>query len=163
MAEIILDRLGNYTEQDCKNIKKMMDGKTFYDFKVSWSNYAGNCKLILNAACPIDESENAKGMFLYSSIVKGADAFRNIDFFVRYGNAHIKENVEDKRLVCLKNGGFFYFYFDDAQIAKTLCGRYNEFVDEYGAVCVSVKKEEFEEVLASEAKRRNYHLTILEE
>lgn len=58
---------------------------------------------------------------------------------------------------------FLFFYFDDARIAKTLCGRYNEFVDEYGAVCVSVKKEEFEEVLASEAKRRNYRLTILEE
>lgn len=163
MAEIIFGKLGNFTEQECKNIKMMMNGKTYYDFKVSWSNYAGNCKLIVNAACPIGETEGAKEMFVHSAISKGSDAFSTLDFLARYGNAHIKKNDEDNPLVCLKKWGFCYFFFGDAQIAKTLCDKYNEFIDAYGCACLSVKKEEFEEVLATEAKRQNYRLTILEE
>lgn len=163
MAEIIFDKLGNFTEQDCKNIKKMMEGKTYYDFKVSWSCYAGNCNLIAKASCPIDESEDAKRMFLHSAVGTGADAFSKMDFMVRYGNAHIKEHYDDKVLVCMKKWDFYFFYFDDARIAKTLCDTYHEFVDEYGCVCVSVSKYEFESTLASEAERQHYRLTILEE
>lgn len=163
MAEIIFGKLGNFTEQEYKNIKMMMNGNTYYDFKVSWSNYAGNCNLIVNAACPIEEAEGAKEMFLHSAISKGSDAYKMLNFLARYGNAHIKMNDEDNPLVCLKKWGFYYFFFGDAQTAKTLCDKYNEFVDTYGCACLSVKKEEFDEVLAIEAKRQNYRLIILEE
>lgn len=38
MEELYFDKLGNFSEKDCKNIKKMMDGSTFYNYVVGWSN-----------------------------------------------------------------------------------------------------------------------------
>lgn len=161
MEELYFNKLGNFTEQECKDIKKMMDGSTFYNYVVGWSNWASNCSLIVKAECGTQEKEQAKGMFLYAAIGKGAVAFNLADFLVRYGNAHIKENEEDEPLVCEKKGDFLFFYFQDSQIAKTLCDRYHEFTDEYGRVTVSVSQEETNIILGSEAKRQGYRLVVL--
>lgn len=161
MEELYFENLGNFSEKDCKNIKKMMDGSTFYNYVVGWSNWAGNCSLIVKADCCKQDKEEAKGMFLYAAISKGATAFNMADFLVRYGNAHIKENEWDEPLVCEKKGDLLFFYFQDSQIAKTLCDNYHEFVDEYGRITVSVSQEEMNIILGSEAKREGYRLVVL--
>lgn len=162
MEELYFDKLGNFTEKDCKNIKKMMDGSTFYNYSVGWSNWASNCNLVVKADCGDEDKERAKKMFLYAAIGKGASAFNLADFLVRYGNAHIREDAEeDIPLVCEKKWDFLFFYFDDARIAKTLCDNYHEFTDEYGRVTLSVSQKEVNTVLGSEAKRQCYRLIVL--
>lgn len=161
MEELYFDKLRNFSEKDCKNIKKMMDGSTFYNYVVGWSNWAGNCSLIVKADCCKQDKEESKGMFLYAAISKGATAFNMADFLVRYGNAHIKENEWDEPLVCEKKGDLLFFYFQDSQIAKTLCDTYHEFVDEYGRITVYVSQKEMNIILGSEAKREGYRLVVL--
>lgn len=162
MEELYFDKLGNFTEKDCKNIKKMMDGSTFYNYSVGWSNWASNCNLVVKADCGDEDKERAKKMFLYAAIGKGASAFNLADFLVRYGNAHIREDAEeDIPLVCEKKWDLLFFYFDDARIAKTLCDNYHEFTDEYGRVTLSVSQKEVNTVLGSEAKRQGYRLIVL--
>lgn len=162
MEELYFDKLGNFTEKDCKNIKKMMDGSTFYNYNVGWSNWASNCNLVVKADCGDEDKESAKKMFLYAAIGKGASAFSLADFLVRYGNAHIREDEEeDIPLVCKKKWDFLFFYFDDARIAKTLCDNYHEFTDEYGRVTLSVSQKEVNTVLGNEAKRQGYRLIVL--
>ena len=161
MEELYFDKLGNFTEQDCKNIKKMMNGSTFYCYNVGWSNWASNCSLIVKANCSAEDKEQAKGMFVYTAIEKGADAFNLADFLVRYGNAHIKKDEEDKPIVCEKKGDFLFFYFEDSQIVKTLCDHYHEFTDEYGRITVSVSQQEVNIILGSEAKRLGFRLIVL--
>lgn len=47
MREYVFEELGYFTESTCKRIKAAMDGKTFMNFEVCWSNFAGNCTLII--------------------------------------------------------------------------------------------------------------------
>lgn len=161
MTELYLGNLGYYTEQSCEDIKKMMDGKTFYDFNVGWSNYAGNCSLIVKSNCGDEDYQDAKDTFLSTAISKGAEAFSLADFLVRYGNAHVKKNEWDKPLVCEKKGDFLFFYFEDSQLAKDLCDHYHNFIDEHGRICTSVSQKEVNAILGSEAKRQGYRLVVL--
>ncbi len=41
IREYAFTELGYFTEQTCEKIKKVMDDKTFMNFRVSWSNFAG--------------------------------------------------------------------------------------------------------------------------
>lgn len=45
--EYCLDELGYFLESECENIAKALNGKTYMDFEVTWSNWAGNCTLIV--------------------------------------------------------------------------------------------------------------------
>ena len=45
--EYTMEQLGYFTEDECIAIAKVMDGKTYMDFKVLYSNMAGNCTLIV--------------------------------------------------------------------------------------------------------------------
>lgn len=47
MKEYIFEELGYFAESQCKRIKAALDGKTFMNFEVKWSNCAGNCTLII--------------------------------------------------------------------------------------------------------------------
>lgn len=59
------NELGNLSVQDCMAIKELMDGKSYYQFKVSWSNYACNCQLIVKTDYPRAEKEAVRTMFLH--------------------------------------------------------------------------------------------------
>lgn len=63
MKEYIFDELGYFTVSVCEQLKKLMDGKTFMNFKVGYSNQAGNCTLIVETDYD-DTEENIKGHFL---------------------------------------------------------------------------------------------------
>lgn len=42
MKEYVFTELGFFTKDSCERIKKAMDGRTFMNFKVEYSNCAGN-------------------------------------------------------------------------------------------------------------------------
>ena len=68
MKEYIFSELGYLSVQDCEAIATALNGKSFMNFKVSYSNYAGNCTLIVvvdeNTAETYTEAE-IKSMFLH--------------------------------------------------------------------------------------------------
>lgn len=67
IKEYAFPELGYFTEKSCERIKKVMDGKTFMNFRVSWSNFAGNCTLIICTDYE-DTEENIKSFFLHVAL-----------------------------------------------------------------------------------------------
>ena len=65
--------LGFFTEQHCEVIREKCEG-TFMNIRVSWSNYAGNCTLIIcsdygTEDMTYEESEKeVKSMFLHKAL-----------------------------------------------------------------------------------------------
>ena len=45
--EYVLESLGFFSESAMKGLKKKAEGKTFMEFRIKWSNCAGNCTLIV--------------------------------------------------------------------------------------------------------------------
>lgn len=74
MLSVILDDLGYFTENQCKRIKEKMQGKTFFNFDISYSNQAGNCILIINSDNTNDYTpQDLKEMFLHYCLSQLAD------------------------------------------------------------------------------------------
>ena len=69
--EFFFEELGYMTTTQCKNIKKVMDGKTYMNFEVIYSNFAGNCTLGCRTNYDASESE-IKNFFLASLIANMA-------------------------------------------------------------------------------------------
>jgi hypothetical protein len=66
-TEVYFEELGYMSKSTCEKIKGIMDGKTYMDFEVSYSNYAGNCTLICSTTYEASESE-IKNFFLSALI-----------------------------------------------------------------------------------------------
>lgn len=63
MKEYVFTELGYFTKNTCEKIKTALDGTTFMNFKISYSNCAGNCTLIV--ATDYEETETEiKNFFL---------------------------------------------------------------------------------------------------
>lgn len=69
MGVYTFTELGYFTEKECVNIKKAMDGKTFMDFCVTWDNHAGNCTLSVLTDYE-DSDENIKSFFLCAALTE---------------------------------------------------------------------------------------------
>lgn len=69
MKEYVFTELGFFTKDSCERIKKAMEGRTFMNFKISWSNCAGNCTLIV-ATDYEDTEEHIKSFFLYAALTE---------------------------------------------------------------------------------------------
>ena len=63
MREYAFEELGYFTESACKKIKEKMQGKTFMNFDITYSNFAGNCILIIRTDYKEDPQE-IKNFFL---------------------------------------------------------------------------------------------------
>ena len=59
--------LGNFLAYQCQGVKEKMDGKSFMNFEVVYSNNAGNCTLGIKTAYE-DEEQTIKNFFLYCLI-----------------------------------------------------------------------------------------------
>lgn len=65
--EYIFTELGYFCESECQKIQQAMNGKTYMDFDVTYSNYAGNCTLIIKTDYEESEKE-IKNFFLHCLI-----------------------------------------------------------------------------------------------
>ena len=71
----LFDELGYFCESECQRIKEIMDGKTFMNFTVGWSNCAGNCALIVSTDYynnPTEEDEKEVKNFFISCFMREA-------------------------------------------------------------------------------------------
>lgn len=66
-TEIYFEDLGYMTTTQCNNIKKVMNGKTYMNFEVIYSNFAGNC--ILGCKTNYEASESEIKKFFLSSLI----------------------------------------------------------------------------------------------
>lgn len=80
MKEYSFSELGYLSAQDCDTLATVLDGKSFMNFKVTYSNYAGNCTLIVvvdeNTAETYTEAE-IKSMFMHVAMTTLAELIRN--------------------------------------------------------------------------------------
>lgn len=67
MKEYNFNELGYFTESACKKIKEALDGKTYMNFKVSYSNMHSNCTLIIATDYDATEEE-IKSFFLNAAL-----------------------------------------------------------------------------------------------
>ena len=67
MKEYIFTELGYFTKKECENIKNALDGKTYMNFSITWSNCAGNCTLIVRTDYE-DTEENIKSFFFHVAL-----------------------------------------------------------------------------------------------
>ena len=66
-TEIWFEELGYMTKTQCENIKKVMNGKTYMNFEVIYSSFAGNCTLGCKTNYEASKSE-IKNFFLSALI-----------------------------------------------------------------------------------------------
>lgn len=63
MKEYVFSELGYFTTSQCEEVKAKFDGKTFMNFKIGYSNQAGNCTLIVSTDYQ-DTEQEIKAFFL---------------------------------------------------------------------------------------------------
>ncbi len=111
------NELGNLSEQDCKAIKSIMDGMSYYRFNVGWSNYAGNCQLIVKTDYPDADEDAVRSMFLHCLSIKSANMAarkKMLEDFCRSKYEH------PDGLVMFEGKHIFSFYFKDAEIVASI-------------------------------------------
>ncbi len=63
MKEYTFDELGYFKVSACEKIKEKMQGKTYMNFDVAYSNFSGNCTLIVKTNYDAEPQE-IKNFFL---------------------------------------------------------------------------------------------------
>lgn len=69
MREYTFEELGYFAERDCEAIKECLQGYSFMNFDIAWSNWAGNCTLIVKTDYEAEEKE-IKDFFLHCALGK---------------------------------------------------------------------------------------------
>lgn len=111
------DDLGNMTERDCQTVKKLMDGKSFYRFDVSWSNYAGNCQLIVKTCYKGANPLEVKKMFLSVYFTEAANVLRRFDILRRFC---VSKLANPEAVAAFEAEHRYMFYQQDAVTVKQL-------------------------------------------
>ena len=63
MKEYTFTELGYFTESQCEMLKEKLDGNTYMNFEIGYSNQAGNCTLIVRTDYQ-DTEQEIKNFFL---------------------------------------------------------------------------------------------------
>lgn len=63
MKEYTFTELGYFTVSQCEMLKEKLDGKTYMNFEIGYSNQAGNCTLIVCTDYQ-DTEQEIKNFFL---------------------------------------------------------------------------------------------------
>lgn len=147
MIEVYLgNELGNLCEQDCKSIKRVMEGATYYNFEISWSNYAGNCQLIVKTDYPEANEAEVKRMFVsafFSTMAGVAERERILREYCKSKQAHPED------LVMFERDHDFVFYQQDAVTVNQL--NFPSYVKFHGQtkeglLFTSIDKHQFDEL-----------------
>lgn len=77
--EHVFTELGYFAERDCKAFKNALEGSTFMNFHISWSNWAGNCTLIVRTDYEETTEDDMKNFFLFAALNKLSDLQREAE------------------------------------------------------------------------------------
>jgi hypothetical protein len=76
MKEYSFSELGYLSVRDCDALATALNGKSFLNFQVRYSNYAGNCTLIVETDADDYTEEEVKSMFLHVAFTTLAELIR---------------------------------------------------------------------------------------
>lgn len=68
-TQVIFEELGYFLPAECEAIKKELEGYSYMNFKIGWSNYCGNCTLIVRTGYETTQEE-LKTFFLHCALGK---------------------------------------------------------------------------------------------
>ena len=80
MKEYSFSELGYLSARDCEALATALNGKSFMNFKVSYSNWTGNCTLIVAVDTTIAEQHTEaeiRSMFMHVAFTTLAELIRN--------------------------------------------------------------------------------------
>lgn len=80
MREYSFSELGYLSVRDCEALATALNGKSFMNFKVTYSNWAGNCTLIVAVDATIAEQHTEaeiRSMFMHVAFTTLAEFIRN--------------------------------------------------------------------------------------
>lgn len=119
MVEKIFEELGFLTEQTCKSLQKVMDGKSFYGLQVKYSNCHSNCTLIVRSDNEEATPDDIGTMFLHIALGElGSLALKKF-ILETYITKHLEK---DQRIVFFMEGHQYTAWFKDAKIVSVLLG-----------------------------------------
>ena len=115
MKEVFFNDLGNLSERDCKAIRDIMDGVSYYKFEVSWSNVNGNCRLIVKTDYPKATDEEVKNMFMHVLSCKAAGLAHQKKILEEFATLHYQH---PEGVVMYEWCNRLFFYFGDRDKAQ---------------------------------------------
>ena len=71
-TQVMID--GYFSMQDCEKLKEKLSGKTYMQFEISYSNYAGNCNLIVSTSREDTDKKELLEMFVWYALSELAKA-----------------------------------------------------------------------------------------
>ena len=77
MKEYSFSEFGYLSAQDCDALATALNGKSFMNFQVRYSNYAGNCTLIVEADADDYTEAEIRSMFMHVAFTTLAELIRN--------------------------------------------------------------------------------------
>lgn len=141
MVEKVFDELGFLTEQTCKSLQKVMDGKSYYGLQVKYSNCHSNCTLIVRSDYEGATPEDIGSMFLHVALGElGSMALKKFIL-----ESYITKSVGFERKVLFFMEQYQYTaWFADARLVSTLLGlRMGKTADD-GYDFVFIDREKFQ-------------------
>lgn len=138
--------LGNLCERDCQTVKKLMDGKSFYRFEVSWSNYAGNCQLIVKTGYKGANPLEVKKMFMAVYLTETASVARRFEVMKQF---LMHKLALPDAVAAFESSHRYMFYQQDAVAVKELNFPPHQLTytqTEQGYLLASIEKRYFPEL-----------------
>ena len=119
MIEKVFEELGFFTEQTCKTLQKVMDGKSFYGLQLKYSNNAGNCTLFVQSDNDSAKPEELGTMFMNIALCELGQ--QSLKKFIL--ETYIKESVGyERRLLFFMERNQYTAWFSDAKLAAGVLG-----------------------------------------
>lgn len=67
-VEHVFTELGYFQDVECEAIKARLQGATYMHFDIRWSNWAGNCTLVVSTTRPETTEQELTEMFLHRAL-----------------------------------------------------------------------------------------------
>lgn len=77
----VFQELGYFSQQECKAIKERLQGQSFYNFDIGWSNQAGNCILIVSTEWEKTSEKELKDSFLWLALSLICQLDRQVKYY----------------------------------------------------------------------------------
>lgn len=119
MMEKFFEELGYFSEQTCKSLQVVMNGKSFHGFDVGYSSQAGNCTLIVKSERPETTADELGRCFVSMALSELGEIARKKHVLETYIMKHVEKS---QRIVFFMERHQYTAWFADARCVSSLLG-----------------------------------------
>lgn len=119
MMEKFFEELGYFSEQTCKSLQVVMNGKSFHGFDVGYSSHAGNCTLIVKSERPETTADELGRCFVSMAFSELGEIARKKHVLETYIMKHVEKS---QRIVFFMERHQYTAWFVDAKVVSVLLG-----------------------------------------